>query len=343
MKLKEILEEGKQKLAALKATDGDHGDDSETAPLLLRAPSDPSNSNNGSRKWKKKESSPFPFLDLPSDIRIRVYDLLRDIPEHEGELDRHKKNKYHGFSKTRKSLLLTCKQINIEFTPHFFRSTTFCIRPSGPHTPDEFHRLLLDMDVAKLNNIRHIEYRNRKFKREDFDQLDKLRDYLLGAKLHLQTLNIVHGDYASRLRPYLRGPVALAYRVAHADRTLPAPNMNWAPFLGLEWGEVLSSLYPAVQFYFFEVSVYTRIMPQAEVLREYEHKGDGAFIRDGTGGFRLAFRRHRRDVDWWAVRFPVTEYPTPIDQDYLPDGPTLTGVLGPLVPPGFTMGSTSTS
>ncbi|KAI1609973.1 hypothetical protein EDD36DRAFT_422045 [Exophiala viscosa] len=114
------------------------------------------------KRKRKGRTSPFPFLDLPAEIRKKVYDILEDVVDHSSDKDQHKRNEYDGFAKTRKALRLTCKTVNDEFTPHFFRSTTFCMR-FEKHTPGEFVAFVKCLAPEKVFNIRHLEYRALEF------------------------------------------------------------------------------------------------------------------------------------------------------------------------------------
>jgi hypothetical protein len=100
------------------------------------------------------------FLNLPPEVRVLVYDLLEAVPDHSGDADRHRRRHYDGWAKTRKSLRLVCRQIENEWTPHFFRSTTFCMGTHyEEHTPRNFQELLAGFGRDKILDIRHLDLR----------------------------------------------------------------------------------------------------------------------------------------------------------------------------------------
>ncbi|EXJ88821.1 hypothetical protein A1O3_01885 [Capronia epimyces CBS 606.96] len=275
------------------------------------------------------------FLAMAPEIRIQVYELLEQMADHDGDQDRDRAQHYNGFSKTRKSLLLTCRQINQEFTPYFYRSTTFCLRFMN-HSPRDFYALLSSMDAVKVQNLRHVEYRNRQYIPSDFAVLEDMAARLARAGVHLATFNVVHGDYLST--SILRAPLALAVllidrnrnrnrngtgtqnrnRTRDRTRAVPSPNMNWTTFDRADWPAVVRHSY-GTQFTLFEHAVLARLMPDAVVRRE---RGPSAC------GFRVLFRRPAALVDFLANNPPVA----PAVQ-YVDEGPTLAGVLWPLVPP----------
>ncbi|EXJ94806.1 hypothetical protein A1O1_03204 [Capronia coronata CBS 617.96] len=260
----------------------------------------------------ESEPQSSPFLKVGAEIRLLVYKLLENLPDHDGDTDRQQTKQYDGFSKTRKSLLLTCRQINVEFTPHFYRSTTFSLRYQN-HTPNEFYKLLRTMHPAKVGNIRHLEYRNRQYRPTDFAVLEDMPQLLARAGLHLETFNVVHGDYVSS--SILRAPLAMAILVLDLDRPMPSPDMSWTTFDHSAWGSVARPSY-AVKFRIFEHEVTYELMRDAAIRREH-----------GPSGFRILFRRKRGVADYLAVHPPVRPKVVFVD-----DGPTLAGVLWPLVP-----------
>ncbi|THY02716.1 hypothetical protein D6D02_05947 [Aureobasidium pullulans] len=75
----------------------------------------------------------FRFLDLPKDIRLKIYhsDLLKDMAEHQCA--------YHGERQMCRNmikppLLQTCRQIHLEATPIFYHINRFPLECSN--TPD---------------------------------------------------------------------------------------------------------------------------------------------------------------------------------------------------------------
>lgn len=264
---------------------------------------------------EKKQSHPCPLLAITPEIRMQIFTLLENIPDHESDEDRQRARQYDGFSKTRKSLLLTCRQLNVEFTPHFYRSTTFCLRHIH-HTPRDFFQMVDKLDAVKVKNIRHLEYRNRQYQPTDFAVMDELCRWISCADLHLETLNVVHGDYVSR--SILRAPIAMAMSLLDLDRPVPMPNMNWTPFAAARWRFVAPYCY-GVHFRIFETDMTEWLMRGATVTRER-----------GKDGFRVFFRREHGVADRLVTNPPE---PAPPPEFVGPYGPTLAGVLCPLVPP----------
>ncbi|OQV00168.1 hypothetical protein CLAIMM_05701 [Cladophialophora immunda] len=72
------------------------------------------------------QKKPLLFLDLPTEIRLKVYENFTSIPpktdDKEGKLERS------NVIRTRHSLQLTCRQINREFLPLFYATTTIIVR-----------------------------------------------------------------------------------------------------------------------------------------------------------------------------------------------------------------------
>ncbi|KAJ9603872.1 hypothetical protein H2200_011394 [Cladophialophora chaetospira] len=110
---------------------------------------------------------PLPFLDLPFDARKETYDCYAGVISISDNDDEERK----AVSKTRKSLLSVCRQVNAEWTPTFIRTTNIIVH--GPrsayiaHTdPNVLTGRSLVFDKAFLrsvsagltNNIRRLCY-----------------------------------------------------------------------------------------------------------------------------------------------------------------------------------------
>lgn len=104
------------------------------------------------------------FLEFPVEIRLVVYKVLENINSDDknaeyktSNLDLPSRDLFGGgFELTRKSLRLTCKQVDEEWTPFFLRSSIICLDSKN----DPWH--LTDMSmlaspVDKIANIRRIE------------------------------------------------------------------------------------------------------------------------------------------------------------------------------------------
>lgn len=250
----------------------------------------------GTVKKNKRMGQGFHFLDLPAELRVEVYDLLEAVPDHSTDTDHSRPNEYHGFAKTRKSLLLTCRQINVEFTPHFFRSTTFCLR-FATNTPRDFIALLSTFPHAKTVNIRHVEYRKNTFAStalpwprrlvarfqerkaqqgsEDFHSLMALFDLVAGSMLghrqptlHLSTLNIVHSPFEDF---YYRCPKS------------GPPTFLWDDWTQIGLSESLSNAWAPI-----DNSVLVPAMKSQPVRRERPSY---------RTGFRVFYRRDKATLD----------------------------------------------
>lgn len=111
------------------------------------------------------------FLDFPKEIRLSVYAVLKDFATEHREATEagtlHDSHLSHGLrsgksydfrriTRTRKNLRLTCKQINEEWSPLFWKSTTICIDRS--RSPKQFSETVVSSGTDTIvANMRHVE------------------------------------------------------------------------------------------------------------------------------------------------------------------------------------------
>ncbi|KAK5403415.1 hypothetical protein LTR07_008047 [Exophiala xenobiotica] len=79
---------------------------------------------------KDAPRQPFRFLELPVEIRMRIYDLFCTMPLTDRDSTPPERS---WIVKARGNLLLTCRQIHEEFAPHFWQSAD--IKIYNPRVP----------------------------------------------------------------------------------------------------------------------------------------------------------------------------------------------------------------
>ncbi|KAK5224272.1 hypothetical protein LTR47_009883 [Exophiala xenobiotica] len=123
---------------------------------------------------KDAPRQPFRFLELPVEIRMRIYDLFCTMPLTDRDSTPPERS---WIVKARGNLLLTCRQIHEEFAPHFWQSADIKIYnprvPTGaPHQElvprgygllakhiEDFETLFLNtLATYKLQFIRRLEF-----------------------------------------------------------------------------------------------------------------------------------------------------------------------------------------
>jgi len=207
-----------------------------TTSTKSESPKPVANTRSARKKAAEAESNRSRFIELPPEIRLQVYGYFACCPS---DLDDPHtpifgQEEWKEIQVTRRSLLSVSRQVNDDWTPLFFSTTSLVIKPaplamSGSRTKkkgqDDSNEdskaaiarlakaLLADIPVNKLRYVRKLEYRHhrpcpRNGKIKNDDGLIHLADILGHVKsklLHLTSVAFVVDWTWDSFVPYMYG------------------------------------------------------------------------------------------------------------------------------------------
>ncbi|EXJ92158.1 hypothetical protein A1O3_00708 [Capronia epimyces CBS 606.96] len=152
------------------------------------------------------------LLDLPAEARLQIYNCFTPVPPRDfDELDEAADTARQLLVEARKNLTLVCRQITEEWTPMFYRSTTFVVNHLKPRhisvnlkecraTPQAFADMFLkNLDTYKLRNIVRLAYDTSPFTLSSpaitslGEILDRYKDSMIEGNVR-GALLVVHGS-----------------------------------------------------------------------------------------------------------------------------------------------------
>lgn len=221
----------------------------------------------------------FGFLDFPYEIRQKIYEIIGESVDKPSSDAKHLSSKKKEWARGRKSFLLTCRQVNDEFTPHFFQSTRICLEYSGKRTPAEFAKFLASMSPHKALKIRHLEYRICAF--DQYGRILEIPDGLFfGRRTSPEAERMWMVKLKSQLpalRRYLCLETLEIVRHLHADFLHDTePDWEAEPFPVFDWLNFQKFHFEiGTKWFDLEWELWRYLMHSSEVVRQRSIDGSG--------------------------------------------------------------------